>query len=349
MKSPGFSTKCVDTPKLKWFIDKYEHEIKDWYKQYILQLRPTAFPNSKFSLHVRFLSHQAIHHPLKQGTKARLVAFSSLNIDIFLAKTAFHHTNCWLYDIFFVTCKELHIFVKKRNAMKTFEHIVEPIEADSTGFATVPSICSQIINAIDRSVRVNASWKNEMERCGKSLVLLRSAFEIDERPKVEDNYNVSIWNVNENRHKYHRCIRITDHDGHEIGRGTTEWCIVDSDTGIPVESGERSEDAPPVPCRKARRMLGFNPDNMMDTHLVLSDYDCEGHIDNARYIELFYNLLPERLRNSGLSIRLDMNFKGEPRKGDEMFYGIKKKNEDRYLFVARTGSRDLCHASIIAE
>lgn len=82
-----------------------------------------------------------------------------------------------------------------RQVVNTFEYSVAPEHIDFQGHATVPSICGSIINAIGQNIRKEGCGIDVMRDAGRSWVLLRSAFEIDERPMLYDNYNVKVWPV----------------------------------------------------------------------------------------------------------------------------------------------------------
>ena len=106
--------------------------------------------------------------------------------------------------------------------MKTYEYSVTGRNTDSRGIATIPSICSDIIDAIRKTLEQPASTQD-----GNRLRLMRSEFEIDERPRLDDNYNVMVSPSSDETLSGNGTVRLTDYDGHEIGRGWTWWCLED--------------------------------------------------------------------------------------------------------------------------
>lgn len=234
--------------------------------------------------------------------------------------------------------------------MNAYEYPVAPEDIDFNGHATIPSICERIINAIGRNIRVEGAGVDVMKASGKSWVLLRSAFEIDERPQLYDLYNVQVWPVKGNGLIYNRCVRLTDSDGSEIGRGTTEWCVIDMDSRRPVNPDlGLSETETPLPCRSPRRIKDFQPDYTKTKEVGYSECDFNGHMNNNYYIRMFYNLLPENVLHSGLSNRIDINFRHEANNGKNVTYGLKKASDEEYLFIAKDGDTTLCHASLMTE
>jgi len=94
--------------------------------------------------------------------------------------------------------------------MNTYEYSVEPSNIDGKGMVTVQSFCRDIINALWRSTQKDES----------PMTLTSSSFEIDERPRLDDNFNVTITKDEEGTS---RLITVTDYNGSEIGRGRTTW------------------------------------------------------------------------------------------------------------------------------
>ena len=231
--------------------------------------------------------------------------------------------------------------------MNSYEYSVAPENIDFQGHATIPSICNSIINAIGRNIRVEGAGIDVMKAANRSWVLLRSAFEIDERPRLYDMFNVMVWPVKGGGLTYNRCVKITNDEGEEIGRGTTEWCVIDIDSRRPInpDLGLSTVDVP-VPCRSPRRITDFVPDMSRTSEIGYSECDFNGHLNNGHYIEMFYNLLPKELISNGLFTRIDINFRHEVREGDNVTFGVKKASDEEYLFIARNGNGTLCHASL---
>ena len=235
--------------------------------------------------------------------------------------------------------------------MRAYEYSVTPETVDLSGHSTVPSMCRSVINAIGHNIRREGCGVDVMKLSRRSWVLLRSAFEIDERPRLYDLFNILVWPAKgRSGLTYNRSVRITDAEGSEIGRATTEWCVVDLDTRKPVfpDLGLESSDVP-VPCRSPRRLKDFLPDFSRIKEIGYSDCDFNGHLNNTHYIEMFYNLLPENVLSTGLFTRIDINFRHEVRRGDAVDFGMKKVSDEEYLFIARSGGSTLCQASLMTE
>ena len=233
--------------------------------------------------------------------------------------------------------------------MNTYEYSVVPENIDFKGQMTVPSICGHIINAIGQNIRKEGFGIDVMASSNRSWILLRSAFEIDQRPSLYDRLFVTVWPVLGSGLTYYRCVRITDGNGNELGRGTTEWCMIDISTRRPYFP-EVNPDADvkgfTLPCSNPRRIRDFSPEIVDVRKVGYSECDFNGHLNNTRYVELIFDLLPEDLIDTDSPIRLDINFKKEVRRGEDVSFGLKRQNRDECLFIARSSEQTLCSASV---
>lgn len=234
----------------------------------------------------------------------------------------------------------------------TYQYSVIPENIDSRGQITIPRLCGTIVNAIGQNIRVEGYGIDVMARDNLSWVLLRSAFEIDTRPKLYSTMYISVWPVMGSSLSHKRCIRILDQEGQEIGRGTTEWCIIDRVTRRPVLPGLSSEtntqyqELGSIPCKAPKRIKDFDPELKSERTVCFSDCDFNGHLTNTRYVDMIYDLLPESVLNSRAAVRLDINYRREAPRGIKISTGLLCSSPEEWLFIARDDSQTLCSASL---
>lgn len=235
-----------------------------------------------------------------------------------------------------------------KRTMNIYEYSVSPENIDFKGRITIPSLCGNIINAIGQNVRREGFGIDIMARENRSWVLIRSAFEIDSRPGLYSPLFINVWPVPGNGLTYNRCVRITDSRDREVGRGTTEWCIIDKETRRPVIADlGLGNEASSIPCRSPRRIRDFEPEMMDDRKIRYSDCDFNGHLNNTRYVDMFYDMLPEDVLDTPSPVRLDLNYRHEARCGENMSVGMRKEKADEFLFIARSAGQTLCSASLM--
>ena len=169
--------------------------------------------------------------------------------------------------------------------MNIYAYSVVPEEIDFKGRITVPSLCGHIINAIGQNIRKEGFGIDVMAKENRSWILIRSAFEIDQRPALYSPLFVSVWPVSKGGISFYRCIRITDENGKELGRGTTEWCMIDIASRRPIYPGDDLDVCGrhfSLPCEGPRRIQDFAPDMTDSRKVGYSECDFNGHLNNNR-------------------------------------------------------------------
>lgn len=100
--------------------------------------------------------------------------------------------------------------------MDNFEFIVHKDSIDSTGMATVPSICRRIAYAIRKS--------------SEGMVKLTgSTLEINSRPRKDELYNVLLRSEGHDGKEIRKKIILTNQEGYEFGHGVFSWKTSPSD------------------------------------------------------------------------------------------------------------------------
>lgn len=231
--------------------------------------------------------------------------------------------------------------------INTYEYSAVPENTDFNGRITIPSLCGQMISAISQNIRVEGYGLDVMAREGRSWILIRSAFEVDFRPELYSDIYVSVWPVQGSGLTYNRCARVTDAYGRELGRGTTEWCVIDKNTRKPVFPDiEDACGSLEIPCRSPRRIRDFSPEVVNMRRIGYTDCDFNGHLNNIRYVDMMFDMLPDGIAAGQMPVRIDINYKHEALRGTDIATGLKHGSQDEFLFIAKNSELTLCSASI---
>lgn len=232
--------------------------------------------------------------------------------------------------------------------LNTYDYSVSPEEIDLLGQITVPALCRDIISAIGSNIRVEGYGIDVMARESRTWVLLRSAFEIDSRPGLYAPIHIAVWPSPTIGLTFNRSVILSDGEGREIGKGVTEWCVLDISTRRPICPSLSQEILDiDLPCRSPRRIKDFEPEVTDERKIGYSECDFNGHLNNNRYVEMMYDMLPDEMLTHRSAVRLDINFRHEVRRGESVSLGIKEQDSDNYLFIARSADRTLCSASLM--
>ena len=184
--------------------------------------------------------------------------------------------------------------------MNTFEFAISSKNVDKEGQATLPAICRCIANAVVRSGNDGVD----------SMMMSRSAFVIDERPKTGDLINILVSKpLNKNVSTLNKNVKLTDSEGEEIGHGTVEW-----------SKAEELQNGP--------------------------EYENVGN-STVRFINKFFDLLPGDFASRGLQTGLEIRYSRPVRKNDVLTYKIRRARDDRYVFQALSGGETIFRAALL--
>ena len=184
--------------------------------------------------------------------------------------------------------------------MKTFEYSISNDAVGKDGMVSVSSLCGYM---------VNAAFRTMIDEGYGMCLLSRCSIEIDERPKCGEMVNIRVDSgLNNIVTILNRNVVLTDNEGHEIGRGKTEWLM---------------------PKMSESRDINENP-----SHLT------------KRFIKRFQGIVPNADSIADLQMRIDMDFRDEARKNSDFSVAFKKICDSRYFFLARSGDSTLCRAML---
>ena len=211
----------------------------------------------------------------------------------------------------------------------------------------VPSLCRSIINSIGFFIKEEGFGVDVMRENGFCWVLSRYAFEFDSRPALYKPFNVSVWDGESGNITLSRCIRLTDSKGAEIGRGVTDWCVIDRKTRSLIKPAAILKDkkGEQAPCARPDRISAITIDSSESRLIHSSDCDFNGHVNNTKYVEMFYDMLPQVQKDTLGPLRLSAYFHKEARLGETLTLGLGKTDKG-YNFVVANPGATVCTLSL---
>lgn len=143
-------------------------------------------------------------------------------------------------------------------------------------------------------------------------VLSRMSIEVERMPGINSTYRVVTWIESFQRYLSERNFAVIDcADGSVMAYARSVWAMIDIDTRRPVQAvapvveyGTRECPIPKMP-----RMGSLSAEaNVLPVNLVYSDFDFNGHVNSARYLEhIIDSLGVECMRRSQVK-RLDISY-----------------------------------------
>lgn len=232
-------------------------------------------------------------------------------------------------------------------ATDKYIHTVSPEELDYSGRATVPALYKIIIGSIGQEIRRNGFGVDTLSDQGLTWALARCSMEFSSRPALYEDIVIEVWWGEENALSYGKCIRVTGNDGREICKGVTEWCVLDKESRKPVKPDLLPRDiSGEKPCSSPKRIRPFLSSIKHLSRVGYSECDFNGHLNNARYIEMFFDLLPQKFVSALQKARLDVNFRREIACGSTTEAHIMDNGFDDYAYCLYFDGAPACCASL---
>lgn len=146
-------------------------------------------------------------------------------------------------------------------------------------------------------------WNRLMEEYGYCFVIVRMHVEMESYPGANETVRVETWPENKLRLIFTRYFRVIDQNGCVIGRGVSNWVLFDMNTrsvvkpqSCPIiQTPDTGSLEPPVsmPRNKPELLQGSDCIFVERERLpAYSDFDYNGHVNNARYVSWVQDALP---------------------------------------------------------
>jgi acyl-ACP thioesterase len=153
----------------------------------------------------------------------------------------------------------------------------------------------------------------DMQKRGVTWVMLKLRVEIDAWPRIHDRVTVETWPSSLDRLYAHRDFRILDAGGREIVRATTAWVLIDFEKRTPVRintfmselyAGLYGDAEAPRSMEHTHAKLALPAEGAHTRPAVVrrADIDMNGHANNAAYVSMLSEALPEAAVD-GLTLR----------------------------------------------
>lgn len=232
--------------------------------------------------------------------------------------------------------------------MNRYFYTISPEQLDRGGLATVPAIYRILIDSISRNIRTEGFGVDVLQRRGMTWALARCAVEFFRRPGLYDEICVEVWRGEGSGLCHNRCVRATAGDGSLVCCGVTDWCVIDLMSRRPQAPLSRENDGNEAPCAPPRRLKPIP--SLACAHHTLevgySECDFNGHLNNAKYVETFYDMLPDSVAESLSRFRIDINFRRELPCGSVARACVAPNGSSGYDYCLYTEGLPACCASI---
>ena len=195
-------------------------------------------------------------------------------------------------------------------------------ECNPQGEMPLPLLINRLIEVATMHANL---WGVGFERLiseNQGWVLSRVTVEMTRYPHVNEDYTVTTWIEDYNRHFSQRNMEICDAQGNTLGFARTIWVVINFKTRESVDISQLSYISDnvtdhPCPIAPQGRLKPFEPTREEKLKFAYTDIDFNGHVNTVRYIEHIMNCFDMETYNSSLLKRMEIAFTKESLYGQE--------------------------------
>ena len=193
----------------------------------------------------------------------------------------------------------------------------------------------------------------DREKCGLSWMVVGWRLVVDHRPRLSETVHGVTWASGYGRLQTTRDFVLSDGEGQPFARATSAWLVLDEhNTHVLRMTPEIAEpygiegDRQTFPGYSfPREAPAFEPERTAALQVSRAMIDCNDHVHNVAYLDLFTEALPEdedmdRFDDLTLVYRREIR----PRQRITAVYG--RAGEDRVI-VLRAADTDQVHAFLL--
>ena len=158
-------------------------------------------------------------------------------------------------------------------------------------------------------------------------VLSRVTIEVDRYPKVNENYRLTTWIEDYNRHFSQRNMRLDDADGNPLGYVRTIWMVIDMNTRASVDISQLSYMSDkitdlPCPIEPISRLRSIEVGHVVDYTFSYTDCDFNRHVNTVRYLSHLMDMFDMDCYDHFFIRRMEISFIKETHYGETAMFII---------------------------
>lgn len=222
-----------------------------------------------------------------------------------------------------------------------YKNLAEPFHCDLHKELFIGHLGNHLLNAADFHSNDRGFGMVYLNAINKTWVLSRLVIEMDEMPKIYDEFFVESWVENALRYFTNRNFHIQSADGRTLGWGRSIWAMIDTVTRQPVnildvKDGEieqwvESERQNPID-KPSRVKMTEKAELVYEYVARYNDVDINGHVNSVKSIEHVLDIFPVETYKEKRIKRFDIAYVAESHAGDTLrFYRENGADENEVM------------------
>lgn len=176
-------------------------------------------------------------------------------------------------------------------------------------------------SASDHCLYLNADWDTLAEK-RLFWAVIRQRFQITRLPKAGETITVETWPMPTSKVAYPRSTVAYDQNGNELFRSIALWVLMNLDTRamvLPSKSGvEVLGNLRGGELAAPNSLLPKQLQDKMQRQVLFDLLDKNGHMNNTRYLDWIFDLLPSRFHKEHDLQDLTVCYMSEAMEGEQI-------------------------------
>lgn len=222
--------------------------------------------------------------------------------------------------------------------MYTYDKKILFSDVDMNSKMSVDGILKSLQDCVNINSESIGRGIKYMKKTGRAWFAISWNIEIKRYPEMFEDVVVKTWPYAFSASMGYRNVIITDSEGQDIICADSIWTLVDAGTGRPIKIEEEDRKGyelfPEYPIDKPGRKIKL-PDNIAfvgENRVCRADIDFNGHMSNARYIQMAMEFVPFDVIIS----RIRVEYKKQSKYGELLSIGSSHErflDKERYVIT----------------
>ncbi len=201
---------------------------------------------------------------------------------------------------------------------------------------------------------LHVSW-DALQQKNLFWAIIRHKVQISRLPQKGERITVETWPMPTTRTAYPRSVIAYDEQHQELFRSISLWVLMDPNTRALVLPKNSGVEVMGLLRGNELSVPGsLVPGSLSDSRLrqvCFSDLDINGHMNNARYMDWIWDLLPSHFHRSNQPKEFTLNYHAEAREGEllEVKWALSEEGKLKVESFRKDGSADTRIFSALIE
>ena len=170
-------------------------------------------------------------------------------------------------------------------------------------------------------VQLGTDW-DTLAKKNMFWAVIRHRVQVTRLPRKNETIRIETWPMPTTRVAYPRNVVAFDQQGNELFRSLSLWVLMDLHTRAMILPGKSGVEVPgvlqggelPVPASLSPVQLSAS----LSRQVRFTDLDINGHMNNCRYLDWAYDLLPSAFHQDHEIRDFTLGYLSEAREGDTL-------------------------------